>query len=249
MCAPRAPSLATLADEHAVYLRFICAFYDNLPKLSIFLHGHHTSWHNRRSPPAADQLRRMNLSAAAAAGNVYRSFNDYDECWRDHDSEWAIEMLAQLHGWRRQMQGALGQPPPLQESYCCTQFVVSADRIRSRPLSFWRQLLADLLDGDVPAVCKVSGHVLELTWGFLLGEPPSARCRRDGWGHTGSRELPAAEHTAHSPGVRSSGTQRVARPPPSGTSSQGRPIGRRRGITGARRSRFDPTVRPGGRGG
>ena len=34
--------------EHAVYLRYICAFYDELPALSLFVHGHKTSWHNRR---------------------------------------------------------------------------------------------------------------------------------------------------------------------------------------------------------
>ena len=38
--------------EHAVYLRYICAFYDVLPPLTAFLHGHHTSWHNRASPAA-----------------------------------------------------------------------------------------------------------------------------------------------------------------------------------------------------
>ena len=81
----------------------------------------------------------------------------------------------------------LGPPPQLKESYCCTQFLVSADRIRSRPHSFWRKLLADLLDPKVPQVCKVSGHVLELTWGYLLGEPPNATCRKDGWGASGIR--------------------------------------------------------------
>ena len=33
-------------------------------------HGHRTSWHNRISPPAVDQLHRMDLRAAAAAGRA-----------------------------------------------------------------------------------------------------------------------------------------------------------------------------------
>ena len=172
--------------EHAVYLRFICAFYHQLPKLAVFLHGHHTSWHNRNSP-AVDQLLRTDLNAAARAGKVYRSFNDYSQCWRDHEGEWGDEMLGQLQGWTREMRPLLGEPPGVKESYCCTQFLVSADRIRSRPLSFWRRLLADLLDPAVPPVCKVSGHLLELTWGYLLGEPANATCRRDGWGADGQR--------------------------------------------------------------
>ncbi|KOO24810.1 hypothetical protein Ctob_006557 [Chrysochromulina tobinii] len=178
---------------HAVYLRYICAFYNDLPKLSVFLHGHHTSWHNTRSSPAAEKLRQMDLRAAAAKGDVYRSFNDFQECWRDGHGEWEAEMLAQRHGWAREMVGALGQPPRLKEAYCCTQFIVSADRIRRRPLSFWRQLLADLLDGEVPPVCKVSGHVLELTWGYMLGEPPDAMCRTDGWGHAGAPGEPTPQ--------------------------------------------------------
>ena len=165
--------------------RYICAFYTQLPKLSVFLHGHYTSWHNggHRSPPAATQLQSMDLHAAAAANvSVYRSFNDYAECWRDSDGAWEAELAAQAHGWRREMAAHVGQPPRLTESYCCTQFIVSADRIRARPLKFWRTLLADLLDSTVPPVCKVSGHLLELTWGYMLGEPSTATCRKDGWG-------------------------------------------------------------------
>lgn len=168
--------------EHAVYLRYICAFYHQLPKLSVFLHGHRTSWHNNKAPPAAEQLRAMNLRGAARAGGVYRSFNDFAQCWRDGAGEWEAEMLAQVYGWDREIRPMLGRPPRLRESYCCTQFIVSADRIRRRPLAFWRQLLADLLDATVPKVCKLSGHVLELTWGYLLGEPANATCRRDGNG-------------------------------------------------------------------
>ena len=171
--------------EHAVYLRYICAFYDRLPRLTAFLHGHATSWHNHNS--ASSQLLQMDLAAAARAGQVYRSFNDYKECWRDGRGEWHDEMLAQAQGWAREMAPFVGAEPPLKESYCCTQFVVSADRIRARPHAFWRHLLADLLDPAVPQVCKVSGHVLELTWGLLLGEPANATCRRDGWGATGDR--------------------------------------------------------------
>ena len=168
--------------EHAVYLRYICAFYHSLPKLSVFLHGHRTSWHNRGAA-AVDQLLRMDLSATVRDGaSVYRSFNDYSQCWRDGRGEWADEMLAQAQGWRREMEPIIGPPPILKESYCCTQFLVSADRIRSRPHAFWRRLLADLLDPATPQVCKVSGHVLELTWGYLLGEPANATCRKDGYG-------------------------------------------------------------------
>ena len=70
------------------------------------------------------------------------------------------------------MSWELGPPPPtFKQAYCCTQFAVSAARIRLRSHLFWRSLLADLLDPEVPEVCKISGHMLELFWGYLLGEP------------------------------------------------------------------------------
>ena len=71
------------------------------------------------------------------------------------------------------------------QAYCCTQFAVSAARIRLRSHLFWRSLLADLLDPEVPEVCKISGHMLELFWGYLLGEPADFKCRDDLWGHRG----------------------------------------------------------------
>ena len=42
--------------EHAVYLRYISAFYDLLPPFSIFIHGHHESWHTRTRGSAARQV-------------------------------------------------------------------------------------------------------------------------------------------------------------------------------------------------
>ena len=80
--------------------RYICAFYDDLPRLSVFLHGHETSWHHRRKPTAAEQLRRLDLRGAAQAGGVYLSFNDYQECWREGSGEWERELVAQV--WNNQ---------------------------------------------------------------------------------------------------------------------------------------------------
>ena len=202
--------------EHAVYLRYICAFYDRLPRLTAFLHGHATSWHNHNS--ASSQLLQMDLAAAARAGQVYRSFNDYKECWRDGRGEWHDEMLAQAQGWAREMAPFVGAEPPLKESYCCTQFVVSADRIRARPHAFWRHLLADLLDPAVPQVCKVSGHVLELTWGLLLGEPANAPAAATVGARRATASPPREPLTSH--------RKRPSRAPPSQGRKQMRPCER-----------------------
>eukprot|EP00965_Chrysotila_dentata_P194023 6176107-Pleurochrysis_carterae.AAC.4 len=62
---------------------------------------------------------------------------------------------------------------------------------------------SELLDDDLPRSCKVSEHILEMTWAWLLGEPLNASCRPDGWG---------AHVPAH---VRALATMRTARPGPS----------------------------------
>lgn len=50
--------------EHAVYLHYICAFYNHLPPLTAFLHGHRIAWHNRQQPAIA-QLKRLPLKRLA----------------------------------------------------------------------------------------------------------------------------------------------------------------------------------------
>jgi len=180
--------------EHAVYLHYICSFYDHLPPLTAFLHGHRASWHNRQKP-AISQLKQLPLAKLAEAKDVYYSFNngiDSQYCINAHTipneiQGWQRELRAQAHSWDRVMFPTLGPPPRGCGGYCCTQFLVSRDRIRARPHAFWRKLLADLLDEGTPDVCKLSGHTLELTWGYILGEPSNFTCRKDGWGVSGER--------------------------------------------------------------
>ena len=71
-----------------------------------------------------------------------------------------------------------------------------------KPVLFTPPASSSLILGQVPAVCKVSGHLLELVWGYLLGEPTNATCRRDGWGAAGpppgaSRSPRAAARRPH----------------------------------------------------
>ena len=63
--------LPNVWHEHAVYLHYICAFYDSLPPLSAFLHGHRSSWHNRGTaaprprPSRRPPRRRLRLGRRA----------------------------------------------------------------------------------------------------------------------------------------------------------------------------------------
>ncbi|KAL3892905.1 MAG: hypothetical protein SGPRY_014668 [Prymnesium sp.] len=82
--------------EHAVYLRYICAFYNELPALSLFVHGHKSSWHHRKTPSVAIQLKSINVDEAARKGGVYKSFNDVGQCWREGDVAWRAEIAAQV---------------------------------------------------------------------------------------------------------------------------------------------------------
>ena len=96
--------------------------------------------------PAISQLRELPLARLARERGVYLSFNngrDTEYCIRAHLEptqlrDWQREVRAQTHSWRRMMAADLGPPPAACGGYCCTQFLVSADRIRARPHSFWR---------------------------------------------------------------------------------------------------------------
>ena len=177
-----------LWHEHAVYLHYISAFYDSLPPLTAFVHGHYRSWHNRLRAPAIVQLSQMDLATIGAKGDTYYSFNDLQQCMKPREEDWQKEMNSMRPSYERMLEQALGPPPErLCHAYCCTQFLVSRDRIRRHSHQFYRELLADLLDEQVPIACKISGHFLEYTWGFLLGEPANFTCRGDGWGYKGPR--------------------------------------------------------------
>ena len=173
--------------EAAVFLWYIVAFYDRLPRLTFFLHGHNDSWHNRfskhpKSPPHLDFFREETVRQLAASDQVYRSFNDLTYYNRFGPKEWRRWLAAQRPGYERLLQPTIGTPPSL-AAYCCSQFVVSAARIRGRPLAFWRTLLAALLDVKrTPRLCVPSSHLLEIVWGVLLGEPAEAPCHEAGWG-------------------------------------------------------------------
>ena len=92
-------------------------------------------------------------------------------------------MEGNAEAWARQARPFVGAPPlALRETQCCAQFLVSRDRIQARPRVFWESLLEDLLDASVPQSCKLSEHVLELSWAWLLGEPIDTNCTEDGWG-------------------------------------------------------------------
>ena len=89
--------------------------------------------------------------------------------------------------WTRHVGRFVGPPPRLRFSYCCVQLIVSRDLIRRRPRAMWESLLQELLDERSPRTCKISEHMLELSWAWLLGAQPQveADCA-ERWGEGGA---------------------------------------------------------------
>ena len=85
-----------VGHEHAVYLRYIVAFYHALPPISIFLHGHRQSWHEAPTS-AIVKLAQIRIEELSGSSDVYRSLNAHRNCVKepDRDGGWSKELAAQ----------------------------------------------------------------------------------------------------------------------------------------------------------
>lgn len=75
--------------EAMVYLSYIIDNYDDLPWVSIFIHGHRNAWH--QEDDVVMLLRRLNKTASAEAGYISLRCDWYPSCAAeirsiDHDA-------------------------------------------------------------------------------------------------------------------------------------------------------------------
>jgi len=162
-------------------LSYIVRNYDNLPNVTVFLHGHplrgifsrmqeHRDFHS--DPHIFHTIRAMANSSDKIS---HCSLNTMYLDWRlPSEPPWYVR------GWRKEFARRRGFEDvrrilsPLIPSqgtccFCCSQFAVSRARIHLHPPSFYKQLLAfvqDALD-DTDSGC----NLLEFVWHLIFGEP------------------------------------------------------------------------------
>lgn len=164
------------------YLSFIIDYYDNLPDIIAFRHGHRSSWH--QSEDSAAEINYLNLTTIRNRG--YQNFrctlfdgvmnHDCPADMKDHlehDGKPYWESVAPelqtefAHLW----QTWFGTPrPEYLMSACCAQFVVTRETVLTRSRGEYMRFRQYLIDTEVNDY--YSGRVFEKVWHVVFGKPP-----------------------------------------------------------------------------
>ncbi|KAF7188335.1 hypothetical protein HII31_10399, partial [Pseudocercospora fuligena] len=164
--------------EAMPYLSWLIDNYDDLPWMTVFVHGHFISWH--QSDTITNLIRTLNRTALAQVGYVPLRCDWYPSCSKEirpqhHDAVyWGPGVkrketeFAIAGNWRQLFPGE--KLPETISSVCCAQFAVTRAAIRRRPRDDYirmREWLIHTLLED-----EVSGRVLEKLWAYIFtGEP------------------------------------------------------------------------------
>ena len=161
------------ANEASAFLKFIVDYYDNLPEVMVFLHGHRYAYHQE------DVLTLLDAIEDPARLPGYCNLNLAVWGLKEDPSRKPLyeEHKAWLEAW-------LGPLPPLLLDRCCAQFVVRRERVLHRPKAFFEEALQHayydvepLPEGDSEANRRL-GLLFEWLWHHLFGEPPVAAASR-----------------------------------------------------------------------
>eukprot|EP00754_Rhynchopus_humris_P023956 Rhum_TRINITY_DN14852_c6_g1::Rhum_TRINITY_DN14852_c6_g1_i1::g.123393::m.123393 len=170
--------LTNFGDEATAYLRFIIDHYDDLPDVTVFLHGT-PSDHNAAIHDAVACLK-----PATWFTFLTRSFVE-NRCVVDYHNRSMVPNFdkgAFADFWLRFPWAdlGLGGLPRCITFYCCAEFAVSRQAIRARPLSFYKEIwsytLDFVLDENVSRryqgwALKQIGGFFEHVWHVIFGEP------------------------------------------------------------------------------
>eukprot|EP01062_Namystynia_karyoxenos_P043416 TRINITY_DN31808_c0_g1_i1.p1 TRINITY_DN31808_c0_g1~~TRINITY_DN31808_c0_g1_i1.p1 ORF type:complete len:360 (+),score=76.53 TRINITY_DN31808_c0_g1_i1:89-1081(+) len=187
--------LANFMDENSGYLRFIIDNYENLPDVTVFLHGKPQA-HNAAVGDWVRCLRDDYPQKAGSGGFVFLTRTLVrNRCIVDGSN---VSVLPKWKQGPRQGEDrdygvfadywvrfpwhllGLGRVPQCASFYCCGQFAASRAALRSRPLATWRQLWSHSVDYVLNEqvskrfhglATRSVGGIYEHTWHLLFGEP------------------------------------------------------------------------------
>eukprot|EP00976_Prorocentrum_cordatum_P104876 1194061-Prorocentrum_minimum.AAC.1 len=157
----------------ASYLRFIVDFWDILPKRVAFVHGHNMAWHQ------AGYKMSYILRNICWSGVKYVNLNTNPQdpvVWKQtaQTRSGIVQLVEKTVGkiWNR---------PATNTDRCCQQYLVSREAIKTRPLTFWKEMLALMTDGDRLKANRLKGvfdkrptmaldlPFLEESWHYIFG--------------------------------------------------------------------------------
>lgn len=171
--------------ETAVYLQYIVEEYNNLPDHAAFVHAHQVAKH---MPDKLDILQKLRWDALPYANLRY--VNITFDLWGKWTGDWLCpqnpvgpapseEIIwdelrvnqSQLFAdvWQELFAKSLGPLPEYVHSPCCAEFVVSKERIQSRPLRFYEDCLSWVEEASADRYW--AGRIFEYMWHIIFGEP------------------------------------------------------------------------------
>ncbi|KAH0563224.1 hypothetical protein GP486_002210 [Trichoglossum hirsutum] len=163
--------------ESMVYLTYIIDNYFTLPETLVFLHSHRdgypTGWHT--DAPEYDNVnsvRMLKLDFVQRSGYVnlrciwIPGCPDEIQPYREQYEEHREPEHATRDAWRYIFNNT--DIPSTIGVACCSQFAVSRDQVRARPLEDYQRYRQWLLDTELSD--EVSGRVFEYFWHIIFGK-------------------------------------------------------------------------------
>lgn len=138
-------------NEASVYLKYICDFYDCLPKYTYFIHDEEYAWHHSGS--VVDKYRESILS-----GKEYYNINDKC-CW---EKELEGDVLEYYKLWSKEVLGMEYDGKGMVGQRGSAQFLVSRERIRLHSRELYIRLYMWIMNTKESNYW--SGRMLEYTW-------------------------------------------------------------------------------------
>mmetsp|Transcript_24345 Transcript_24345/g.55064 ORF Transcript_24345/g.55064 Transcript_24345/m.55064 type:complete len:218 (+) Transcript_24345:1-654(+) len=167
-------------NEVSSYLLYVTEYYHTLPEFTLFLHGHSEDWH--QFYPVRFIVEHLSLQP-------YENVNN----WLVNDRNTSNVHMRTLQSlWKELFQEDLGDFPHSQtgsavfHEKCCAQFAVHRDRIRLRPLAFYKKLydfVVNSAQGNdafaVDGYHTSMSYVMEFVWHYIFGEPTRKHYEED----------------------------------------------------------------------
>ena len=155
--------------EAVAYLRYIVDYYENLPSLIAFVHGHRKSGHQTDPSDIVVALRAVRWNKYAYMPLTSSRTVSF---FRQNDSNGVIATNFEL--WRDVLQEELGPSPPNGiDTHCCATFIVRREAILAHSRTFYSRILEYMLAS--PRSDLATGQTLEFTWHIIFGEKPALK--------------------------------------------------------------------------
>lgn len=163
------------------YLTYIIDNYDSLHNITIFMHAHNATWHNNAFLRNSSEITvsRLNTEHVLRTGymNLRCTHNPgcpdhiHPNAQSDEDAD-DIRAIPEAAVFGRAWKELFpNEPvPDVLAQPCCSQFAVSAKRIRATPVQtyvFWRDWVL-----RTPLHDRLAGRVWEYLWQYIfMGQP------------------------------------------------------------------------------